>query len=194
MASKDEKLINRDPSAEAEDAVKAEPFYKSDTFILVLKVSLYLGVISSLLTGMILTNMRLGKLEATVSEAAVNLEQLTIKQDVVVTNLKELTKGHHTLVSKVSTLDLEAAKGDLSTALNILDTQSQNIDKQLAVTRNGLISLSRMVKGSRVWQEDYRGQYKSLFDDNQTLKAEIKTLRGIKEKEAAGPRYIEMDF
>ncbi len=194
MASKDEKLINRDPSAEDEAAAKTEPFYKSDTFILVLKVSLYLGVISSLLTGMILTNVRLGKLETTITDTSFNVQQLTLQQETMVNNLKALTKNHHTLVSKVSTLDLEEAKGNLSTALNILDTQSQNIDKQLAVTRNGLISLSRMVKGSRVWQEDYRGQYKSLFDDNQTLKADIKTLRGIEEKEAAAPRYIEMDF
>jgi len=153
-----------------------------------------MGVISSLLTGMILTNMRLAKLETTVAESMFEVEQLTLKQDVVVTNLKQVTKDHHQLVSKVSTLDLEAAKGDLSTALNILDKQSQNIDKQLATTRNGLISLSRMVKGSRVWQEDYRGQYQTLFDANKTLKAEIKTLRGIEKEEAAGPRYIEMDF
>ncbi len=191
--AKDEKLINRNPDEE-EQAPKAEPFYKSATFILVLKISLYLGVISSLLTGMILTNMRLAKLETTVIESMFEVEQLALKQEVVVTNLKQVTKDHHQLVSKVSTLDLEAAKGDLSTALNILDKQSQNIDKQLATTRNGLISLSRMVKGSRVWQDDYRGQFKTLFDANKTLKAEIKTLRGIEKEEAAGPRYIEMDF
>ncbi len=191
--AKGEKLINRNPDEE-EQPPKAEPFYKSDTFILVLKISLYLGVISSLLTGMILTNVRLGKLETTVADSMFDVEQLALKQEVVVTNLKQVTKDHHQLVNKVSTLDLEAAKGDLSTALNILDTQSQNIDKQLATTRNGLISLSRMVKGSRVWQDDYRGQFKTLFDANKTLKSEIKTLRGIEKEEAAGPRYIEMDF
>ncbi len=193
MASKDEKLIDRDPDSES-DAPKGEPFYKSATFILVLKVSLYMGVISSLITGMILTNMRLGTLETTFTETQFNVEQLTMQQEVVVTNLKSLTKEHHLLVSKVSTLDLEAAKGDLTTALHILDKQSANIDKQLAVTRNGLISLSRMVKGSRVWQEDYRGQYKTLFDSNQSLKAEIKELRGIIKEESTDPRFLEMDF
>ena len=191
--AKGEKLIERGPGTEAPKQA-AVPFYKGETFLLVLKLSLALGIISSLLTGMILTNMRLGKLENTVADTMFEVEQLSLKQEVVVTNLKQLTQDHHLLVSKVTTLDIEAAKGDLSVALNILDTQSQNIDKQLATTRNGLISLSRMVKGSRVWQEDYRGQYQTLFDANKKLKAKIKSLRGIKKKEAAAPRYIEMDF
>lgn len=193
MANKDEKLIDRDPDSES-DAPESEPFYKSDTFILVLKVSLYMGVISSLLTGMILTNMRLGTLETSFTETLFNVEQLSLQQGVVVTNLKSLTNEHKLLVKQVGSLDLDAAKGDLTTALHILDTQSANIDKQLAVTRNGLISLARMVKGSRVWQEDYKGQYKSLFDNNKSLKAEIKALRGIIKEESANPRFLEMDF
>jgi cell division protein FtsB len=193
MASKDERLIDRDPDAEPDESV-SEPFYKSATFILVLKVSLCVGILSSLITGMILTNMRLSKLETNVTDTLFNVEQLTLQQGVVVTNLKSLTKEHQILVTNVSTLDLESSKGDLTTALHILDTQSANIDKQLAVTRNGLISLARMVKGSRVWQEDYRAQYKALFDSNQSLKAEIKSLRGIVKKEPTEARFIEMDF
>ncbi len=193
MAKEDERLIDRDPNSE-ETEQKEPPFYKSETFILVLKISLALGVISSLLTGMILTNMRLGKLEEQITESLFQIQQFSMQQEVLVTNLKELTKSHQQLEQQVGTLDLAAAKGELSTALKILDTQSQNIDKQLAVTRNGLVSLSRMVKGSRVWQEDYSGQYKSLFDDNKKLKEEIKSLRGIQEEEEAEPRYLEMDF
>jgi len=193
MASKDERLINRDPRAE-EDEVKPEPFYKSSTFILVLKISLSFGVISALLTGMILTNFRLGNLEERIATTLDTFQTLIEQQEIVVTNLKQLTDSHKLLEQQVSTLDLESSKGELSTALKILDTQSQNIDRQLAVTRNGLVSLSRMVKGSRVWQEDYKGQYTKLFEDNKKLKADIKTLRGVQEEDKPEFRYLEMDF
>jgi cell division protein FtsB len=193
MARKDEKLIDRDPDAEPDES-PSEPFYKSPTFILVLKVSLCVAIVSSLITGMVLTNMRLSNLEKDVTDTLFNVEQLTLQQEVVVTNLKSLTKEHQLLVKNVSTLDLESSKSDLTTALHILDTQSANIDKQLAVTRNGLISLARMVKGSRVWQDDYRAQYKALFDNNQDLKAEIKALRGIVKKEPTETQFIEMNF
>jgi cell division protein FtsB len=193
MARKDEKLIDRDPDAEPDES-QSEPFYKNPTFILVLKVSLCVAIVSSLITGMVLTNMRLSNLEKDVTDTLFNVEQLTLQQEVVVTNLKSLTKEHQLLVKNVSTLDLESSKSDLTTALHILDTQSANIDKQLAVTRNGLISLARMVKGSRVWQDDYRAQYKALFDNNQDLKAEIKALRGIVKKEPTETQFIEMNF
>jgi len=87
------------------------------------------------------------------------------------------------------------AKGELSEALAILNTQSDAINKQLAVTRNGLISLSRMIKGSRVWQDDYKGKYQNLFDDNEKIIVSIKKLRGIQEKpEEHDPAFLEMDF
>ena len=57
-----------------------------------------------------------------------------------------------------------------------------------------MVSLARMVKGSRVWQEDYKGQYKSLFEANKKLKTEIETLRGVQEAETPEFRYLEMDF
>ena len=94
----------------------------------------------------------------------------------------------------METLDLSSAQGELSPAIKILYTQSKAIDKQLAVTRNGLISLSRMIQGSRVWQEDYSGQYKVLFDQNKEIKQMIKDLRGIQEVKREEPQYIEMDF
>lgn len=193
MAGKDERLIDRDPRGD-ESETKPEPFYKGSTFILVLKISLSFGVMSALITGIILTNFRLGILEERIATTLSTFDTLTEQQEIVVTNLKQLTDAHKLLQKQMSTLDLESSKGELSTALKILETQSKNIDKQLAVTRNGMISLARMVKGSRVWQEDYKGQYKTLFDDNKTLKTDIKTLRGVQETESPEFRYLEMDF
>ena len=194
MASKDERLIERDPSEEGESAEHTLPFYKSHTFILVLKLSLALGLISSLLTGLIITNMRLSGVESTLSDTRLNLQTITAQQTVLVENLRQLTQNHQQLITQMGMLDLTTAKGELSTALEILDIQSKNFDKQLAANRNGLISLARMVKGSRVWQEDYRAQYDNLFSDNKRLKQSIKTLRGIQAAPVQEPKYIEMDF
>lgn len=192
MAEKDERLIDRDPDAEEE--IKPKPFYKSETFLLVLKISISLGVISSLLTGLIITNSRLSTLEEKYRETIEEVSTLNNQADIAIKNLKTLKSEYDRLSQQVGTLDLTAAKGDLSQALTILDTQSGALDKQLAVTRNGLMSLSRMVKGSRVWQEDYRNQYQELFDANKQIKEAIKTLRGIQEEEREDPQYIEMEF
>lgn len=193
MANKDERLIDRDPDEEEE--LPSEAFYKNETFLLVIKLSLALGVVSSLLTGLILTNSRLSTLE---EQYVISLEQTTKLNEqmgIAIENLKTLTQDHERVKQRIQTLDLDAAKGELSQALDILDTQSQAMDKQLAVTRNGLMSLSRMVKGSRVWQEDYRNQYETLFNENKEIKAAIKKLRGIQEEqEFEDPRYLEMDF
>jgi len=192
MAEKNERLIDRDPDAEQEP--EAVPFYKNETFILVLKISLALGVISSLLTGLIITNMRLSTLEDQYKTTIEEVTTLNKQTDIAIQNLKTLKSEYDRLAQQVGTLDLTTAKGELSQALIILDTQSAAIDKQLAVTRNGLMSLSRMVKGSRVWQEDYRNQYQELFDANKRIKDDIQKLRGIQEEEREEPQYIEMEF
>lgn len=192
MAEKNERLIDRDPDAEQEP--EAVPFYKNETFILVLKISLALGVISSLLTGLIITNMRLSTLEDQYKTTIEEVTTLNKQTDIAIQNLKTLKSEYDRLAQQVGTLDLTTAKGELSQALTILDTQSAAIDKQLAVTRNGLMSLSRMVKGSRVWQEDYRNQYQELFDANKRIKDDIQKLRGIQEEEREEPQYIEMEF
>lgn len=192
MAEKNERLIDRDPDAEQEP--ESVPFYKSETFILVLKISLALGVISSLLTGLIITNMRLSTLEDQYKTTIEEVTTLNKQTDIAIQNLKTLKSEYDRLAQQVGTLDLTTAKGELSQALTILDTQSAAIDKQLAVTRNGLMSLSRMVKGSRVWQEDYRNQYQELFDANKRIKDDIQKLRGIQEEEREEPQYIEMEF
>jgi len=192
MAEKNERLIDRDPDAEQEP--EAVPFYKNETFILVLKISLALGVISSLLTGLIITNMRLSTLEDQYKTTIEEVTTLNKQTDIAIQNLKTLKYEYDRLAQQVGTLDLTTAKGELSQALTILDTQSAAIDKQLAVTRNGLMSLSRMVKGSRVWQEDYRNQYQELFDANKRIKDDIQKLRGIQEEEREEPQYIEMEF
>jgi uncharacterized phage infection (PIP) family protein YhgE len=189
----DERLINKDPDAEATE--KELPFYKSPSFALVIKLSVSLGVISSLLTGLILTNNRLSTLEEQISEFSEQVSTFENQHETVTVNVKLLTKSHQQLASDVGTLDLGAAKGELSQALTILHTQSDSIDKQLAVTRNGLVSLSRMIKGSRVWQEDYKGQYQTLFADNVKIKQAIKALRGIQDKPPEPePKFLEMDF
>ncbi len=194
MAEKNERLIDRDPKAEEEAQEAAVPFYKNPTFALVLKVSLSLGLISTLVTGLLITNSRLSAVEDLFKNTLVQVSQVSEQQKIMLENLKILTDDHKRLVAKVETLDLESAQGELTQALKILDTQSKAIDKQLAVTRNGLISLSRMIQGSRVWQEDYSGQYQSLFNDNKEIKQMIKDLRGIKEEKHEAPKYIEMDF
>lgn len=189
-----ERLINQDPDAD-EEASKEPPFYKSPAFALVLKISLGLGVISSLLTGLIITNNRLSALEEKIVDFTNQVSAFETQHQTVTENVKLLTKSHKQLAKDVGTLDLGAAKGELSQALSILDTQSDALNKQLAVTRNGLMSLSRMIKGSRVWQEDYKGQYQSLFTDNARIKESIKELRGIqKEVKEPEPTFLEMDF
>jgi uncharacterized phage infection (PIP) family protein YhgE len=189
----DERLINEDPDAEATEPEL--PFYKSASFALVIKLSVSLGIISSLLTGLILTNNRLSTLEEQISVFSEQVSTFQSQHETVTENVKLLTKSHQLLAKDVGTLDLGAAKGELSQALTILNTQSDAIDKQLAVTRNGIISLSRMVKGSRVWQEDYKSQYQTLFADNAKIKQSIKALRGIQDKPPEPePKFLEMDF
>jgi len=195
MAEKNERLIDRDPKAEEEEsAQKPAAFYKNPTFLTVLKISLILGIISTLITGLLITNSRLSTVETMFKDTLVKTSEISEQQLIIVENLKTLTFEHKRLVAQVETLDLSSAKGDLSQALKILDTQSQALDKQLAVTRNGLVSLSRMIQGSRVWQEDYSNQYKLLFERNKEIKTMIKELRGIQEEKHEEPRYIEMDF
>jgi len=195
MAEKNERLIDRDPNAEDDnEAVTSVPFYKSATFLSVLKISLTLGIISTLITGLIITNARLSAVENLFKDALSQSVQISEQQEIMVKNIKSLTEAHKSLLAKVETLDLDSAQGELSQALLILDTQSKALDKQLAVTRNGLISLSRMIQGSRVWQEDYSGQYQQLFDQNNEIKQMIKDLRGIKETKREEPTFIEMNF
>jgi len=195
MADKKERLIDQDPnSGDDSEAPTGIPFYKSPTFALVIKISLALGIVSTLITGLLITNSRLSNVEELFKNTLTQVTQVTDQQKVIVENIKTLTKEHQALVANVETLDLSSAQGELSQALKILDTQSKAIDKQLAVTRNGLISLSRMIQGSRVWQEDYSGQYKVLFDQNKEIKQMIKDLRGIQEVKREEPQYIEMDF
>lgn len=195
MAERDERLIDRDPKEDEENQTPVNvPFYKNPTFKAVLKISLSLGIITTLITGLLITNSRLSGLETIFKDTLTQVAQVSEQQKILIENLKTLTSEHKRLVSKVATLDLESAQGELTQALTILDTQSKAIDKQLAVTRNGLISLSRMIKGSRVWQEDYSGQYKLLFDQNKAIKEMINDLRGVKAEKREEPQYIEMDF
>lgn len=199
MAEKrDERLINKDPRAVDEDENQEAdlPFFKQPAFVLVLKISLSLGVISSLLTGLLITNSRLTDVEDQIQQYQEEITVFKEQQDILKQNLQTLTADHEYLVSEVNALDLSAAQGDLSQALSLFDQQADALNKQLAVTRNGLMSLSRMIKGSRVWQEDYNNQYKKLFEDNKDIQQAIDKLRGVqKDKEQREePQYLEIDF
>jgi hypothetical protein len=189
----DERLINEDP--ETDDDEQGVAFHKSALFIQVLKISAAVGVISSLLTGLIITNNRLSNLEDHIVVFSDQVTTFQIQHEIVIQNVKMLTKSNTQLVEDVGTLDLASAKGELSQALAILNTQSDTIKQQLATTRNGLISLSRMIKGSRVWQDDYKGRYQTLFDENEKILESIKELRGIQKKPIEpDPTFLEMDF
>lgn len=199
MAEKrDERLINKDPRAVDEDEnQEAElPFYKQPSLVFVLKISLSLGVISSLLTGLLITNSRLTDVEDQILQYQEQISVFKEQQDTLKQNLQTLTADHEYLVSEVNALDLSAAQGDLSKALSIYDRQADALNKQLAVTRNGLMSLSRMIKGSRVWQEDYNNQYKKLFEDNKEIQQAIDELRGVQQEkeQREEPKYLEIDF
>ncbi|MFT5594101.1 MAG: cell division protein FtsI/penicillin-binding protein 2 [Oceanicoccus sp.] len=195
MADKKERLIDQDPNIGDEDGGPAGvPFYKTPMFALVIKISLAIGILSTVITALLITNSRLGNLEVIFKETLSQVTQITAQQKIIIGNIKTLTSEHKALAANVEQFDLGSAKGDLNQALKILDTQSKAIDKQLAVTRNGLISLSRMIQGSRVWQDDYSGQYQSLFDHNKEIKQMIKDLRGIQDVKREEPQYIEMDF
>ena len=190
-----ERLIEKDPREGEEDSEASLPFYKSDSFILVIKLSIGLGVVSSLLTGLIITNNRLSSLEEKIVSFSDQISSFQTQHETVTANVKLLTNSHDQLAASVGTLDLGAAKGELSQALSILHTQSNALNKQLAVTRNGIMSLSRMIKGSRVWQEDYRAQYQGLFDENKKIKTSIEKLRGVQQKpKEPEPSFLEMDF
>lgn len=189
----DERLIDKDPESETDEEA-SEPFYKSETFLFALKISLIVGMVSSVATGLVITNMRLSGVEEAVDKQIELAELVQVQQGTIIQNVQSLKAQLDQTSDKVLTLDLSSAKGELSQALKILDTQSQNIDKQLATNRNGLISLARMMQGTRVWQDDYRSQFQKLFDDNQTLKKTIKKMRGIQEKPKEESQYLEMDF
>ena len=192
MVDNDERLIDKD----MEEAKAKEAASQADksALWLAIKISAALGIVASMVTTLILVNSRMNENEAQLSAALAQLTELQARQEKLAEGVNELHKLSTQLQKEVGTLDIGAAKGDLSTTLGILDTQSVNFNKQLAVTRNGLISLARMVKGSRVWQEDYRSQYQVLFDDNKKVKESIDKLRGVAKKEEESDRFIELDF
>lgn len=187
----DERLIDEDPASSEEDKTS---FFKSKTFLLILKISLAVGLISSVVTGLIITNMRLSEVEAEITDQILATERIDNQQSTLVQNIKALKTQLDQTTAKIDTLNLSAARGQLNKTLEILQRQSKNIDVQLATSRNGLLSLSRMVKGSRVWQEDYRNQFQQLFDENQTLKTEIERLRGVYSAPKEEPEFLEMEF
>jgi len=192
VADRKERLIDKDME-EGEEAQGSSPF-SSPAFWLAIKVSLGTATLSTLVVVFVLLFMAIGDVEEQILGLQTQVAELDSRQKILSKGVKQLTAETQFLTSEVNSLDLGAAKGDLRTALEILGTQSANLDKQLAVTRNGLISLARMVKGSRVWQDDYRAQFQELFQHNDQVKESIDKLRGTAKKEKPETRYIEIDF
>jgi len=196
MADLDERLIKKDPKEEPDDTLKGLVFYKNKTFILVFKISLIIGLICSLLAGLVITNIRLANVESMLHFAQTDIQDMATEKAAIIANMAQLQKNNEQLKNQVNMLNLDASHGKLSTTLSLLDQQNKSVNKQLAVTRNGLISLSRMIKGSRVWRDDYRIQYDELFNANKRIQESIKTLRGIQDPKPSNntPQFIEMDF
>jgi len=192
MANNRERLIDKD--MEDGEEVQEASALNSPAFWLAIKISFGTAILSGLVVAIVLVFMAVGEVEEQLSEVDEELKELQSRQQIIAKSIKQLTSESQFLSREIESLDLGAAKGDLRQALNILGTQSGNIDKQLAVTRNGLISLARMVKGSRVWQDDYRAQFQELFQHNEQVKEDIKELRGVAKKQTQESRYIELDF
>lgn len=192
MADNRERLIDKD--MEEPEGGENKSSMNTAALWLAIKVSLGTGILSALVVSLVLIFMSLGDVEEQVSNLESQVAELQSRQNILKKGIQQLTSDHKYLDGEIGSLDLGAAKGDLRTALNILSVQSSNIDKQLAVIRNGLISLSRMVKGSRVWQDDYRAQFQELFQHNEQVKEDIEELRGVAKEQKKEDRYIEIDF
>lgn len=192
MVDNRERLIDKDME-DSEGAPQASGM-ASPALWLAIKISFGTAVLSAISVAIVLAFMAIGDAEDKIEKIGEQVTELQNRQKIIAKGIKQLTSESQFLTREVESLDLGAAKGDLRKALDILGTQSGNIDKQLAVTRNGLISLARMVKGSRVWQDDYRAQFQELFQHNEQVKEDIQELRGVAKKEKQDSRYIELDF
>lgn len=187
-----ERLIDKDLEESEEEANPS--LLASLGFWLAIKASVGTGILSGIIVTFVMLFMEVGDTQEKLAAIDTKMEEFEGRQQVLTKGIKQLNTITQGLTQEVRSLDVSAARGDLREALTILNTISENHDKQLAVSRNGLISLSRMIKGSRVWQDDYRTQFQELFQHNQQVKDEIKELRGLADPKKENTRYIELDF
>ena len=192
MADNKERLIDKDLDEEEEES--SPSLLNSPGFWLALKASFGTAILSAITITFIMLFMEVGETQEKLEAINEQFAEFESRQKILTKGVKSLNTITQGLTREVRSLDVGAAKGDLREALTILNNISENQDKQLAVSRNGLISLSRMIKGSRVWQDDYRAQFQELFQHNQQVKDEIKELRGLANPKKEETRYIELDF
>ncbi|MCP5326295.1 MAG: hypothetical protein H7A09_08210 [Oceanospirillaceae bacterium] len=186
----DEKLIDEDPNAELDDSMRIkllEASAKSRLIILAIMATLCLILLAIVIAGFITMTMRISDLEA----ANVELHALHTEQEgtleAISLQLAKFDSDYGSSLDSIKDLSLNGAEGKLAKVAKMLQQLSDMREKELATTRNGLLSLSRMVRGSSVWQDDYGNQYQDLLSKNRNLMEQIQDLRGVKKEEKPEP-------
>lgn len=186
----DEKLIDEDPNAELDDSMRIkllEASAKSRLIILAIMATLCLILLAIVIAGFITMTMRISDLEA----ANVELHALHTEQEgtleALSLQLAKFDSDYGSSLDSIKDLSLNGAEGKLAKVAKMLQQLSTMREKELATSRNGLLSLSRMVRGSSVWQDDYNHQYQDLLDTNRNLMEQIQELRGVKKEEKPEP-------
>ncbi len=186
----DEKLIDEDPNAELDDSMRIkllEASAKSRLIILAIMATLCLILLAIVIAGFITTTLRISDLEA----ANVELHALHTEQEgtleALSLQLAKFDSDYGSSLDSIKDLSLNGAEGKLAKVTKMLQQLSTMREKELATSRNGLLSLSRMVRGSSVWQDDYSHQYQDLLDSNRNLMEQIQDLRGVKKEEKPEP-------
>lgn len=186
----DEKLIDEDPNAELDDSMRIkllEASAKSRLIILAILATLCLILLAIVIAGFITMTLRISDLEA----ANVELHALHTEQEgtleALSLQLAKFDSDYGSSLDSIKDLSLNGAEGKLAKVAKMLQQLSDMREKELATTRNGLLSLSRMVRGSSVWQDDYGNQYQDLLSKNRNLMEQIQDLRGVKKEEKPEP-------
>lgn len=186
----DEKLIDEDPNAELDDSMRIkllEASARSRLIILAILATLCLILLAIVIAGFITMTMRISDLEA----ANVELHALHTEQEgtleALSLQLAKFDSDYGSSLDSIKDLSLNGAEGKLAKVAKMLQQLSDMREKELATTRNGLLSLSRMVRGSSVWQDDYGNQYQDLLSKNRNLMEQIQDLRGVKKEEKPEP-------
>lgn len=189
MADK-EKLIDEDPNAELDDSMRIkllEASAKSRLIILAVFATLSLILLAIVIAGFITMTLRISDLETANAE----LHKMHTEQENTLESLSmqiaKFDSDYGSSLDSIKDLSLNGAEGKLSKVTKMFQQLSSMREKELATSRNGLLSLSRMVRGSSVWQDDYSHQYQDLLDTNRNLMEQIQELRGIKKEEKAEP-------
>lgn len=185
-----EKLIDEDPNAELDDSMRItllETAAKSRLIILAVFATLCLILLAIVIAGFITMTLRISDLETANAELqTMHTEQETTLESLSM-QIAKFDSEYGASLDSIKDLSLNGAEGKLAKVTKMFQQASVMREKELATTRNGLLSLSRMVRGSSVWQDDYSHQYQDLLDTNRNLMEQIQELRGIKKEEKAEP-------